>query len=238
MLSGCGMLPSLLADPSPAGAPETADAADHREDAASQQQFFDNAILMIPMVASLDPTSSWTSLELVGWDHADPSVRDTVVEMGLDACSRADSAADASGLADPAMTWLAARFLCEEHREAADDFLSNNASISPTHTMADLFELAVIHDDATVNELLDANNVCIGALALSWEVHANFTPDATCWLIRVQSVEETGGDAEYLSLFTGDDGADQAAVDARFGELAEASGATPNDLSELLDGIE
>lgn len=104
--------------------------------------------------------------------------------------------------------------------------------------MADLFELALVHEDATVNELLDANTVCIGALALAWEVHAGFTPDATCWLIRVQSVEETGGDAEYLSLFTNAGDAETVTVDARFGELAKASGTTPNDLSKLLEGME
>ncbi|QYM77451.1 hypothetical protein K1X41_13920 [Leucobacter luti] len=190
------------------------------------------------MVASLDPSSSWASVEPQAWEDADPAVRETVVGMGLDACTRADDAAGVSDLEDPAMTWLAARFLCEEHREVADEFLSNDASISPTHTMADLFELAVVKEDATTDELLDANNVCIAALAVAWEVHAGFTPDATCWLIRVQSVEETGGDAEYVSLLSNVDEAKNAAVDARFGELAEASGATPNALSELLDGME
>lgn len=122
--------------------------------------------------------------------------------------------------------------------EVADKFLSNDVSISPTHTMADLFELALVQDDVTITDLLDANNICIGALALSWEVHEGFTPDATWWLIRVQSVEETGGDAEYLSLFEYAGDAENAASDARFGELAKASGATPNALSELLEGVE
>lgn len=98
--------------------------------------------------------------------------------------------------------------------------------------------MALVQEDATADEILDANTVCLGALAIGWEVHANFTPGATCWLIRVQSVEETGGDAEYLSLFTNQDDAQNAAVDARFAELAKASGATPNTLSELFDGVE
>lgn len=231
-------MPSFLADDSSSNAPAAPSTADNREDPAAQQQFFDNVILAVPMVASLDPTSSWTTIELAAWDEADPATRETVVEMGIDACTRADEAASASELKDPAMTWLAARFLCEEHREAADEFLSNDKKISPTHTMADLFELAVVKDDATAADLLLANNVCIAALALAWEVHEGFTPDATCWLIRVQSVEETGGDAEYISLFTNAEDAEQAAVDARFGELAKASGATPNKLSELLEGME
>lgn len=204
----------------------------------AQQQFFDNVILAVPMVASLDPSSSWTSVELAAWDDTDPTVRETVVGMGLDACTRADDAVDASELKDPAMTWLAARFLCKEHRKVADEFLSNDASISPTHTMADLFELALVQDDTTATEVLDANTICIGTLALAWEVHAGFTLDATCWLIRVQSVEETGGDAEYLSLFDNAGDVENAAADARFGELAKASGATPNALSELLEGLE
>ncbi len=202
------------------------------------EQFFDNVMLMVPMVASLDPSSSWASVEPAAWDDADPTVRETVVGMGLDACIRADDAANASELEDPAITWLAARFLCEEHREVADEFLSNDATISPTHTMADLFELALVQDDATATDLLDANTICVGALALAWEVHAGFTPEATCWLIRVQSVEETGGDAEYLSLFDNAGDVENAATDARFGELAEASGAKPNALSELLEGVE
>ncbi|RZT66799.1 hypothetical protein [Leucobacter luti] len=45
--------------------------------------------------------------------------------------------------------------LGEEHREAADEFLSPDANISPTHTMADLFELAMVQDHATATELLD-----------------------------------------------------------------------------------
>lgn len=232
------MLPSFITEGTPAVAPSESGTADARGDAAAQEEFFDNVMLMVPMVASLDPTSPWASVEPAAWDEADASVRDTVVEMGLDACTRADEARGASGLEDPAMTWLAARFLCGEHREAADEFLSNDTSISPTHTMADLFELAVVQDDATTAELLDANTVCIGALALAWEVHAGFTPDATCWLIRVQSVEETGGDAEYLSLFVNADDVANAASDERFAVLAEASGATPNDLSNLLDGME
>lgn len=232
------MVPSLLTNQNATDAPAESRAADDREDPAAQQQFFDNVILMIPMVASLDPASSWTSVELVAWDGADPTVKETVVGMGLDACTRADDAAGADELEDPAMTWLAARFLCAEHREIADEFLANDASISPTHTMADLFELALVQEDATTNELLDANNVCIGALALAWEVHAGFTLDATCWLIRVQSVEETDGNTEYVSLFTNAGDAENAAADARFGELAEASGATPNKLSELLEDIE
>lgn len=239
-LSACGSAPNTPADTSVSEAPaesHASPAADDRGNAKAQQEFFDNVILAIPMVASLDPSSSWTSVELQAWDDADPTVRETVVGMGLDACTRADDADDASQLEDPAMTWLAARFLCGEHREAADEFLSNGASISPTHTMADLFELAVVKDDATATELLDANNVCIGALALAWEVREGFTPDATCWLIRVQSVEEAGGDAEYLSLFTNAGDAGNAATDARFGELAKASGATPNALSELFEGI-
>lgn len=238
VLSGCGLLPSFTTDGSAPGAPAESSASDKRGDAAAQQQFFDNVMLMAPMVASLDPSSSWASVEPTAWDDADPTMRETVVGMGLDACKRADDAAAASELEDPAITWLAARFLCEEHREVADEFLSNDASISPTHTMADLFELALVHEDATVNELLDANTVCIGALAIAWDVHEGFTPDATCWLIRVQSVEETGGDAEYLSLFTDAGDAANTASDARFGELAEASGATPNNLSELLEGME
>lgn len=238
VLSGCGIVPSFLSDENSAGSSDARAATEDRQDPAAQQRFFDNAVLMIPMVTSFDPTSTWASLELAAWDDADPSTRDTIVTMGLDACERADNATDAAELSDPAMTWLAARFLCEEHRDAAESFLSNNASISPTHTMADLFELAIVQEDATADDLLDANTVCIGALALAWEVHAGFTPDATCWLIRVQSVEETGGNAEYLSLFEGGGDAEQAAVDARFGELAEASGATPNALSDLLDGME
>lgn len=238
VLSGCGLLPSFTTGDSAPGAPPESSGSDARGDAAAQQQFFDNVMLMAPMVASFDPSSSWASVEPTAWDDADPTTRETVVGMGLDACERADDAAGASELEDPGITWVAARFLCEEHREVADEFLSNGASISPTHTMADLFELALVHEDATVNELLDANTVCIGALALAWEVHAGFTPDATCWLIRVQSVEETGGDAEYLSLFTNAGDAETATVDARFGELAKASGATPNDLSKLLEGME
>lgn len=237
-LSGCGMVPNLLAGQSSSDAPAESSAVDTRTDPAAQEQFFDNVILMIPMVASLDPASSWTSVELVAWDDADPTVRETVVDMGLDACGRADDAAGASELEDPAMTWLAARFLCEEHRDAADEFLANDASISPTHTMADLFELALVQKDTTTTDLLDANNICIGALALAWEVHEGFTRDATCWLIRVQSVEETSGNAEYVSLFDNAGDAENAAADARFGELAEASGATPNTLSELLEDIE
>ncbi|MCW2288366.1 hypothetical protein [Leucobacter luti] len=238
LLSGCGLVPNVLADENAANSPAKSQAAEERWNPAAQQQFFDNVILAVPVVASLDPSSSWASVEPQAWEDADPAVRGTVVGMGLDACTRADDAAGASELEDPAMTWLAARFLCEEHREVADEFLSNDASISPTHTMADLFELAVVKEDATTDELLDANNVCIAALAVAWEVHAGFTPDATCWLIRVQSVEETGGDAEYVSLLSNVDEAKNAAVDARFGELAEASGATPNALSELLDGME
>lgn len=237
VLSACGSTPNAPADKSTSEAPADSPAADDRGNAKAQQEFFDNVILAIPMVTSLDPSSSWTSVELQAWDDADPTVRETVVGMGLDACTRADDADDASQLEDPAMTWLAARFLCGEHREAADEFLSNGASISPTHTMADLFELAVVKDDATATELLDANNVCIGALALAWEVREGFTPDATCWLIRVQSVEEAGGDAEYLSLFKNAGDAENAATDARFAELAKASGATPNALSELFEGI-
>lgn len=237
VLAGCGSVSgSPASEPAPE-APAESPSADDRDSAKAQQEFFDNAILAIPMVTSLDPTSSWTSVELQAWDDADPTVRETIVGMGLDACTVADDAADVSELKDPAMTWLAARFLCGEHREAADEFLSNGASISPTHSMADLFELAVVKDDATATDILDANNVCLGALALAWEVHAGFTPDATCWLIRVQSVEETGGDAEYLSLFKNAGDAENAATDARFGELAEASGATPNALSELLDDV-
>ncbi|WP_336659400.1 hypothetical protein [Leucobacter sp. USHLN153] len=238
LVSGCGLMPSLLVDEGSSGALAESHAADDRGNAVAQQQFFDNAMLMVPMVASVDPSSSWASVEPTAWDDADPTVRETVVSMGLDACTRADSATEISELEDPAMTWLAARFLCDEHREVADEFLSSDASISPTHTMADLFELALVQDDATATDLLDANTVCIGALAIAWEVRAGTTPDVTCWLIRVQSVEETGGDTEYLSLFEHADDAQQAATDARFGELAEASGATPNALSELLEGVE
>lgn len=237
-LSGCGLVPSFVTDDNSSGSPAESGTAEDRDNPEAQQQFFDNVILAVPMVASLDPSSSWTSVELVAWDDADPTTRETVVGMGLDACARADEAASASELKDPAMTWLAAQFLCTEHREVADEFLSNDASISPTHTMADLFELALVQNDVTTTDLLDANNICIGALALSWEVHEGFTPDATCWLIRVQSVEETGGDAEYLSLFDNAGDAENAASDARFGELAKASGATPNALSELLEDIE
>lgn len=237
-LSGCGLVPNLLTDQGSSGSPADSSTADDRDNPESQQQFFDNVILAVPMVASFDPSSSWTSVELVAWNDAELATRETVVGMGLDACARADETASASELKDPAMTWLAAQFLCNEHRKVADEFLSNDASISPTHTMADLFTLALVQDDATANELLDANNICIGALALSWEVHEGFTPDATCWLIRVQSVEETGGDAEYLSLFENAGDAKGAAADARFGELAKASGATPNALSELLEGVE
>lgn len=237
-LSGCGLLPSFVTDGPPAGAPAESSDADRGTDPEVQREFFDNAMLMIPMVASFDPNSSWTSIEPLAWDDADPSVRETVVGMGLEACARADEASGEEGLEDPSMTWLAARFLCPEHREAADEFLSNGASISPTHSMADLFELALIQKDATADELFTANLACIGALALAWEVHDGFTPDATCWLIRVQSVEETSGNAEYLSIFTNKSDLENAATDARFAELAEASGATPNKLSELFEGIE
>lgn len=237
-LSGCGSAPSQPADESSSPAPTESRAAEDGANAEAQQQFFDNVMLAVPMVASIDPASSWAAVDPVSWGDADQTMRDTVVGMGLDACGRADEAASASELTDPAMTWLAARFLCDQNLEAADEFLSNDASISPTHTMADMFELALVQEDATADEILDANTVCLGALAIGWEVHANFTPEATCWLIRVQSVEETGGDAEYLSLFTNQDDAQNAAVDARFAELAKASGATPNTLSELFDGVE
>ena len=237
-VSGCGALPPLLTDESPSTSSGEPTTPSGRDVPAAQQAFFDNVILAIPMVASFDASSSWTSIELVAWDDADPAVKETVVGMGLDACTRADDAAGASELKDPAMTWLASRFLCAEHQAVADEFLSNDASISPTHTMADLFELALVQDDATATDILDANNICIGTLALAWEVHAGFTPDATCWLIRVQSVEETGGNAEYLSLFDNASEAENVAADARFGELAQASGATPNTLSELLEDIE
>lgn len=234
MLSGCGVVPSFLTD-SGSSEPksETRDV-----DAEVQQEFFDNAMLMIPMVTSFDPSSTWTSIEPLAWGDADPSVRETVVGMGLEACARADEASGQEGLEDPSMTWLAAQFLCPEHREAADEFLSNGASISPTHSMADLFELALIQKDATADELFSANLACIGALALAWEVHEGFTPDATCWLIRVQSVEETDGNAEYLSIFTDKGDLENAATDARFAELAKASGATPNQLSDLFEGME
>lgn len=238
VMTGCGLLPNLMANENSSGTPAAPPTAKDRENAAAQQQFFDNVVLAVPMVASLDPSSSWGALELAAWDDADPTVKETVVGMGRDACTRADEAAGASELEDPAMTWLASRFLCEEHRTIADEFLSNDASISPTHTMADLFELALVQDDATATEILDANTICIGTLALAWEVHAGFTPDATCWLIRVQSVEETGGNAEYLSLFDNASDTENVAADARFGELAQASGATPNTLSELLEDIE
>ena len=245
VLSGCASAPSAPTDTgasdapaeSPTTSPAESPAADDRHNPKAQQEFFDNVILAIPMVASLDPSSTWTSVELQAWDDAEPAVRETVVGMGLDACTRADEAGDAAALEDPAMTWLAARFLCGTHRDAADEFLSNGANISPTHTMADLFELAVVKEDATATEILDANNVCLGALALAWEVREGFTPDATCWLIRVQSVEETAGDAEYLSLFKNASETENAATDARFSELAKASGATPNPLSELFEGI-
>lgn len=237
-LSGCGLVPSFLAEDSPAGTPAESSATDRSSDTQAQQKFFDNAMLMIPMVASFDPSSTWTSIEPLGWDEADPSVRETVVGMGLDACVRADEATGQEGLEDPAMTWLAARFLCPEHLEAADEFLSNDATISPTHSMADLFELALVQSDASAEELFKANMYCIGALALAWEVHEGFTPDATCWLIRVQSVEETSGNSEYLSLFANKGDVENTATDARFAVLAEASGATPNKLSELFEGME
>ena len=237
-LSGCGMLPSFLSESSPAGAPAESSASDRGSDPETQQEFFDNTMLMIPMVTSFDPTSSWTSIEPLDWDAADPSVRETVLGMGMDACARADAAVGQEGLEDPAMTWLAARFLCPEHLEAADEFLSNDATISPTHSMADLFELALVQEDATTEEIFTADRGCIGALALAWEVHEGFTSDATCWLIRVQSVEETSGNTEYVMFFVDQGDVENAATDARFAELAEASGATPNQLSELLDGME
>ncbi|UOQ56788.1 hypothetical protein MUN78_14110 [Leucobacter allii] len=239
LLSGCGLIPSFISGTPSAESPAEPSAPDATTDARAQQQFFDNTMLMIPMVASVDPSSSWASIEPVPWDQADPALRETIVGMGEDACVRADAAAGTSELEDPAMTWLAARFLCPEHRELADEFLSNGASVSPTHSMADLFELALLQDDdASTDEVLTANDSCMGALAIAWEVADGATFEMTCWLIRVQSVEATGGGSEYRSLFTDAGELGNAESDARFSELAEASGAAPNQLSELLDGAE
>lgn len=238
VLSGCALTSNDDARVEPSASVTELDGSDEAVGTGAQQRFFDNVMLTFPVVATIDPTSSWAVVEPVAWGQAETTLRETVIGMGEDACARADDAAGVSDLKDPAMTWLAARFLCPHHRDVADEFLSNGATVSSTHSMSDLFELALVQDDASTDELLMANTYCLGALALAWDVHEGFTPEMTCWLIRVQSVEESGGDSEYVSLFISAGDVEDAASDARFAELAMASGATPNNLSELLEGVE
>lgn len=227
-LVGCGVQASPAAESGTKGDRGAGANAQEAVAEPSPQEFFDNLAVFRQMsYRSETVPSSWKTPPEGTWDEVDETLREQFVGMGEEVCRTGfdDAGNVAADNTDMYTTWLSARFLCPEYREAAETALAEYTSESTLEAM----EYSVLRGNAETSDVLQALTLCEAAVELAWEVPAPMDKPYFCWAMRINAIAESDDEWDFISMFKG-----TGEGSPEFDALAEELGATPGGLSALL----
>ncbi len=222
-LASCSPLPSSPTGKDRSNTGEPSESADE-----SQQQFFDNVVILKAGLAGFGPESDvLESYPDATWQESDAETRQHMAEVGQEACG-ATIPTSAAEPGDRYMIWLSAKFLCRDRLPEAEASLVEFTN----DQMLKLLELARWRGDALPDDVLNALALCSAEVTIGWKIpeEAFPTKEFFCWFMRANAIEQNDSEADFIDMFR-----EGGKPTTTFYEYAVELGAQPGGVTGLTD---